>query len=77
MRNEGLYNSYSPYIVSCTASYFNRNGDGGTYTDGNNYFLGCRSDGATLLTTNNLGPTTANPNMVGTLYVRCVRDVEP
>ena len=54
--------------LSCTANYFNmNNGIGGTYTNGQNYFLVMLSNRGTIMGPQNAGFTR---------LVRCVRDVD-
>lgn len=67
------------YGICCSASYFNKDGAGGTYQKGDNYFLATRNNGGTQLSANNFVMTWTNgqPTAYFPLYVRCVRDVEP
>ena len=67
LRSEGILNTNNMWL-SCTASYFNNfSGVGGTYTSGQNLFLGMLSTRGTLGSSQNLGDYTT--------VVRCVRDV--
>lgn len=65
----GVFENTSCFWLSCTANYFNmKTGYGGTYTNGQNYFLVMLAQRGTLLTPNNLRDFSP--------MLRCVRDVD-
>lgn len=60
--------------LSCTYNYFNqKTGEGGGYTNAQNYFLGMLGSGAT---NGNRGTLLEESNLGFSMYVRCVRDVD-
>lgn len=68
LRNLNVLSGNNYLWLSCTANYFNMStGSGGTYTNGENYFLVMLSNRGTIMGPQNAGFTR---------LVRCVRDVD-